>query len=335
MRKLYTTVIALLILISAPMCWSQTAEEAAARNAEQAGKFRDALTQYTAALQRVAEGSADEQRLREAIIRLALRLRPTPTVPEDARRYMARAMAAVEIAKTPEDLKRAAAEFQQVLLAAPWLANGYHNLAVLQEKSGDFQAAMRNFKFYLLAAPQSADAEQIRSRIYALEFKAQRQQEEAATGEKQRLARQREEEERSARQGQIAGDWYDGDPTQEGAIRYQVTMAGNSVEIRPTWMYVRESNYAQSPSWVPYRSASAPPVWRGTMGGLTITGTFYGDNSYFNGGSSFTRPMSGSVSPDGNTLRLQYKSIGPRGTVRGRNVERWEESDQEIKLFRR
>jgi tetratricopeptide (TPR) repeat protein len=332
---LFIFVSLLILATSVGAASAQSSKEAEGRIAEQAGKLREALTHYVAALQNAPEGSTVDQRLRETIIKLVQRLSPAPAVPEEAERYMGRGQAAVEIAKSPEDFKRAAGEFQKALRIAPWLANGYYNLGILQEKAGQLVEAMRSYKLYLLAAPSAPDAQQVRTRIFGLEYKAEREKEAAAKAEQQRLARQREEEERSARQRPIAGDWYDrADPTQEHTIRYQVTIAGNNVEIRPTWMYVRESNYAREPSWVPYRSTAAPPVWRGTIDGLTITGTFYGDNSYWEGGTNYTRPMSGSISPDGKTLRLQYKAVGPRGRVVSRLVERWEESEQFLDLIR-
>lgn len=334
--KAVLSVLPLLLVAAAGLALAQSPKEAEGQAAEQAGKLREALTHYVVALQSAPEGSGDDQRLRETVIRLVQRLSPAPAVPEEAERYMGRGQAAVEIAKSPEDFKRAAGEFQKALRIAPWLANGYYNLGIVQEKAGQLVEAMRSYKLYLLAAPSAPDAQQVRTRIFGLEYKAEQKKEEASKAEQQRLARQREEEERSARQRQIAGDWYDRtDPTQEYTTRYQVTITGNNVEIRPTWMYVRESNNARDPSWTPYRSAVAPPVWRGTIEGLTITGTFYGDNSNWNGGASYTRPMSGSISPDGKNLRMRYKAVSPAGgSVYPRLVKGWQEIDQELVLWR-
>jgi tetratricopeptide (TPR) repeat protein len=332
---LFIFVSLLILATSVGAASAQSSKEAEGRIAEQAGKLREALTHYVAALQNAPEGSTVDQRLRETIIKLVQRLSPAPAVPEEAERYMGRGQAAVEIAKSPEDFKRAAGEFQKALRIAPWLANGYYNLGIVQEKAGQLAEAMRSYKLYLLVAPSAPDAQQVRTRIFGLEYKAEREKEEVAKGEQQRLARQREEDERSSRQRQIAGDWYDNaDPTQEYTIRYQVTIAGNNIEIRPTWMYVRASDYAREPSWVPYKCDCGTPVWRGTIEGLTITGTFYGDNSYWNGGARFTRPMSGSISQDGKTIRLRYKAVSPRGRVTSRLVERWEETDHELVLRR-
>ena len=44
--------------------------------------------------------------------------------------------------------------------------------------------------------------------------------------------------------------------------------------------------------------------------------------------------MSGSIGSDGKTLRLQYKTVAPRGRIYKKDVERWQEIDQELVLRR-
>jgi tetratricopeptide (TPR) repeat protein len=151
-------------------------EESLARQAEQAGRLREALTHYVTALQTATEGSDADQRLREKIIAVVLTLRPPPAKPEEVENFMGRGRAAVEIAKTPDDFRRAAAEFQKALMVAPWLPNGYFNLGVVQDRAGQYSDAIRSFKLYLLAAPAAADASEVRERIAGLEYKIERQQ---------------------------------------------------------------------------------------------------------------------------------------------------------------
>lgn len=268
----------------------------------------------------------------------AIELNPKFAVSEDAEKYSARGKAAFDMAKSDEDYYAAIDEFKKAVDSAPWLAQGYYNLGLAQERAGQIDDAMKNFNLYLLAAPKAKDAQTVKNRIYGLEYKVEHQRLARQREEEERSTRQkREEEERSVRQRQIAGDWYNhADPTQEYTIRHQVTVTGNNIEIRPAWMYVRESNNAREPSWIPYRTDGfSPPVWRGTIKGLTITGTFHGDNSNWNGGANYTRPMSGSISPDGKTLRLRYKAVSPAGGSKyPRLVTGWEEIDQELVLWR-
>jgi tetratricopeptide (TPR) repeat protein len=193
-------------------------EATAGQAAEQSGKPREALTHYVAALQSIPEGSDDDQQLREKIVALAQKLKPAPTLPEEARTHFGRGQAAVEIAKDPDDFRRAAAEFQQVLKLAPWFANGYFNLGKVQDKSGQHVEAIRSFKLYLLAAPSATDADDVKTRIAGLEYKIERSKEEARAQQKkaqqEASAKQAEEDRRAAeaerqRRDEERGIWID------------------------------------------------------------------------------------------------------------------------------
>lgn len=138
------------------------------------GNPQETLKQYMSDLQK----NPDDFALREKIIKLVQGMKPQPATPEEAQRHLGRGQAAVEIAKTSDDFLLAISEFKKVLSLAPWLANAYFNLAVVQEKAGQFNEAMQNYKLYLLAAPSAADAQEVKTRIYGLELKAERQQKE-------------------------------------------------------------------------------------------------------------------------------------------------------------
>lgn len=146
------------------------------------------LNQYIAELQK----NPDDFALREKIIKLVQEMKPQPAVPEEAQRHLGRGSAAVEIAKTSDDFLLAISEFKKALRLAPWLANAYFNLAVVQEKAGQFNEAIQNFNLYLLAAPSAADAQDVKTRIYGLELKAERQQKE----EKEKSTREEREKQK-------------------------------------------------------------------------------------------------------------------------------------------
>jgi tetratricopeptide (TPR) repeat protein len=193
-------------------------EEAAARAAEKAGQLRQALRHYVAALQTTSEGSDGDQQLRERIIALAQKVKPAPSVPDEARTHFGRGQAGFEIAKDSDDFRRAAAEFQQALKLAPWLANGYFNLGRVQDKLGQNEEAIKSFKLYLLAAPSASDADDVKTRIAGLEYKIERQQaDERAAADKRREEEykrqaQQEAKDRQARQEQADasnGFWRD------------------------------------------------------------------------------------------------------------------------------
>ncbi|MEW6352959.1 MAG: tetratricopeptide repeat protein [Pseudomonadota bacterium] len=139
--------------------------------AEKAGKYREALGHYTSALQAVAEGSEQDQQLREKIIEVAAKLKPAPVVPEEVARFMARGRAAVGAAKDQQGFERAANEFRQALKLAPWLADAYYNLGVVLDKAEKYPEAIQNLKLYLHARRDAPDARQVQELIYEVEYR--------------------------------------------------------------------------------------------------------------------------------------------------------------------
>jgi hypothetical protein len=97
------------------------------------------------------------------------------TVSEEAQRYMARGMAAVEMANTPKDYERAVREFEQAAKLAPNWQDVYFNLGSVHTKAGNYGEAMRHYKRYLELAPNAPDAAKIREEIYKLEYRAEEQ----------------------------------------------------------------------------------------------------------------------------------------------------------------
>ena len=70
----------------------------------------------------------------------------------------------------------AANEMEQAVLTAPWLANAYFNLGIVQEKGDMFGQAIQNLRLYLLAAPQSPNAKAVQAKIYGLEVMREEQE---------------------------------------------------------------------------------------------------------------------------------------------------------------
>jgi tetratricopeptide (TPR) repeat protein len=294
--------------------FSQSTEESAGRGAEQAGKLREALTHYLAALQSASEGSADDQRLREAIIKLVQKLSPPPALPEEARRFSVRGQTWIKEAKNPSDFDEAAKEFGSALRIAPWWADGYINQAVALEKAGRFSRAILSLRLYLLAAPAAPDAEKVKEQIYALEVRQEKAARDAVAErqkeEQQRLVRQREEEARTSIQG-LAGTWVTSEPP---LYRYAITVRGSSIEIvlneqynpvRNEWLHWRRWGYTEPAQ-----------TWRGEVEKLAIRGT----HTQFlkPGGPPFTSSFTAKITPDGRRIHLSYVAIGLGGE------DRWE-----------
>ncbi|MHB8137955.1 MAG: Lcl domain-containing protein [Smithellaceae bacterium] len=97
------------------------------------------------------------------------------SVSEEAQRYMARGMAAVEMAKTLQDYESAVREFEQAAKLAPNWPDVYFNLGSVQAKAGNYGEAMRHYKRYLELAPKAPDAAKVREEIYKLEYRAEKQ----------------------------------------------------------------------------------------------------------------------------------------------------------------
>ncbi|MGA3333101.1 MAG: hypothetical protein ABSC62_02935 [Terracidiphilus sp.] len=70
-------------------------------------------------------------------------------VPEEAKRYFDRGMAAVETAKSPDDFASAIKEFEQAASLAPDWLDVYYNPGIVQEKAEKYSDAKRNLKQYL------------------------------------------------------------------------------------------------------------------------------------------------------------------------------------------
>ena len=127
------------------------------------------LNQYISELQKNPNDAA----LREKIIKHVQTMKPAPAVPEEAKRYLSRGIAAMKEAKSKDDFKDAVNEFEKAALSAPWFANAYYNLGVAQDKAGAYANAIRSLKLYLLASPDARDAEAVKG-IYEIEYRQEK-----------------------------------------------------------------------------------------------------------------------------------------------------------------
>jgi tetratricopeptide (TPR) repeat protein len=94
-------------------------------------------------------------------------------VPEEARRYMARGQAAMEMAKSADEYDAAIKEFQKAIELAPDWPAPYCNLGLAQEKSNKLKEAVASYKKYLQLAPKASDSTKIQELIYKLEYRAE------------------------------------------------------------------------------------------------------------------------------------------------------------------
>lgn len=92
----------------------------------------------------------------------------------DARKHMLRGTAAIESAKTEEELGEAAEEFQKATEIAPSLAAAWYNLGAVQAKLDRLQDAMNSYKRYLALAPNAEDARRVADEITKLEYRLEK-----------------------------------------------------------------------------------------------------------------------------------------------------------------
>ena len=155
-------------LLTAMMIAVVLAGQAAGATADKGGS-PEVLKQYVADLKKTPENAE----LREKVIKYAQGLKQKPPVPEEFERQMARGTAYLKIANESEGFNKAIETFKSALALAPWMAEGYVELAAAQEKAGLFAEAIQNLNFALLADPNAKDAREIRNHIYELEVYAE------------------------------------------------------------------------------------------------------------------------------------------------------------------
>ncbi len=112
--------------------------------------------------------------LREKIIALALKAKPAPTIPEEARRHFVKAVALQKEAKAAEDYDLPIREYRQALLAAPWWSDAYYDLSSALELKEQYAEAIENLKLSIRANPKGPDARAAQDKIYVLEAKIEK-----------------------------------------------------------------------------------------------------------------------------------------------------------------
>jgi len=90
---------------------------------------------------------------------------------EDAHTYMVRGMAAVEMAKSNDELAAAVEEFKKATEIAPNLAPAWYNLGLAQAKIGQLKDAVESYRNYIALAPQAKDIQKIKDEIIKLEYR--------------------------------------------------------------------------------------------------------------------------------------------------------------------
>ena len=136
--------------------------------AEKSGSL-ETLKQYVADLKKNPENAE----LREKTIKYAQTLKPKPPVPEEYERHLSRGSAYLKKATDNDGYLKAIEELRVAVAVAPWVADGYENLAQAQEKAGLYAEAIQSLNFTLLADPNAKNAREIKNHTYELEVYAE------------------------------------------------------------------------------------------------------------------------------------------------------------------
>jgi tetratricopeptide (TPR) repeat protein len=137
--------------------------------AAEKGASLETLRQYVADLKKSPE-NAD---LREKTIKYAQTFKQKPAAPEEYERHLSRGTAYLKKATDSDGYMKAMEELRAAVSLAPWIADGYENLAAAQEKTGLFAEAIQSLNFTLLANPNAKNAREIKNHTYELEVYAE------------------------------------------------------------------------------------------------------------------------------------------------------------------
>lgn len=127
---------------------------------------------------------------------------------EEARRYLVRGSAAMEIAKTQDDLAGAATEFRKATQLAPVMSEAWFNLGAVEAKLGHYKEAITAYQNYLQLSPNAENAPTVNREIIKLEYLHERSQAKAV----------------------LSGTWIASGPVAE---TFQVTFEDEKFVMRP------------------------------------------------------------------------------------------------------
>jgi tetratricopeptide (TPR) repeat protein len=293
----------------------------------QKGNPQAILKQYVSELQ----NNPNDIALLEKIINHVRTMKPAPRVPEEARRHYVMAVTLLKNAKDMKDYSAAVEEFKAALRIAPWWPEAYRNLGLASESAEQYEEAIAALRLYILTRPKQSDARNAQDEIYVVEAKqktmkdratadAQARRAEAAAKRQAEEQQRRVAEERQNISRRLSGVWRTINCGQYEDFPYRVMVNGNVIEITSLHDLRGDMDIYDG------------TFFRGTIDGLTIQGTSAydwrvwpsGQPRYANG-IQFTRPMRGTISPDGGTIHLEYGFVTIRGTDANNNVLRWEE----------
>ncbi|MEA5114535.1 MAG: tetratricopeptide repeat protein [Geobacteraceae bacterium] len=90
---------------------------------------------------------------------------------DEARTYLVRGMAAIELAKSDDEFADAAEEFKKATKVSPNMAEAWYNLGAVQSKIGQLKEAIDSYNRYLTLMPRANDAQKIKDEVIKLGYR--------------------------------------------------------------------------------------------------------------------------------------------------------------------
>lgn len=251
------------------------ATEKAGDEAARLGQFEKALEYYQKVLKNVQRYSEQDQRVRQAVIKVVRAMPTPPPLPESVMRSMVRGEVKLKMGGS-ESVKAATEEMEQAVFAAPWVADAYFNLGIVQEKAEMFDRAIQNLKLYLFASPQSPNANAVQVKIYGLEVLQEEQKKTQS----------------------LAGNW-----RSSGGNTYKVTIDGKKIRIEGSYKNEVEGTDGSHVTQEIWYVHDLDKKGSAIEGFVTISHGGIHGCSYPNE----TVPESGFIREDGNYLKVEWK----------------------------
>jgi tetratricopeptide (TPR) repeat protein len=133
---------------------------------------QQALDRYVSELQK----NPNDNALREKIIKHVQTMRPSPAIPEEARRQYVMAKTFYKDAKKIEDYHAAMDAFQNALLIAPWWPDANRELGIAAKGAQRYDDAIAALKLYIATNPGKDKARATQDEIYKIEAKKKKLQ---------------------------------------------------------------------------------------------------------------------------------------------------------------
>lgn len=117
-----------------------------------------------------------EESPRLKVIRLAVRLKPAPEIPAEARQLFLQASGLIRQSSKPAALATPIRLLDRALDIAPWWGDAYYNLARAYELCEHYDEALQHLKYYLETNPAEAEAAEARAHIAVLQEAASKRE---------------------------------------------------------------------------------------------------------------------------------------------------------------